>query len=332
MATRIKVATRAAESIEGSTAEPSPVSQALGDARSVLPWRDLGKPARDRFVLYLCLAPIAVLIARAIALGNDIASFAPLAALGLGLEAGLPAFLTFLGSLAFHATHRDAQSRLRQALVCPFCRDAVDREGTVICARARCGALYHRECWDECAKHYGGCAVFGCSAKKCREVTAAGYVLRLARLALAAVLFPPRAVRALRSNEAESAASVYRRAAEASRGIYRATNANSSRQGWIVLGLGVPLSYAVLGLVFGLPRHGTNAEVLRAFAVLLGVPFLLLVLPYLLAVPVVFTFFFAKAVKRALESEFAALERADQGGGTVLGRLRLGLGGKKDCC
>src|SRR5450432_105941 len=84
------------------------------------------------------------------------------------------------------ATTPRPRSRLRQALVCPYCRDSVTRRGTVACARQGCGALYHRDCWSECTRSYGGCAVYGCASKHSKEISAAGYVARLVRLGLAA--------------------------------------------------------------------------------------------------------------------------------------------------
>jgi hypothetical protein len=66
-----------------------------------------------------------------------------------------------------------------------------------VCARTGCGTLYHRECWEECSAHYGGCAVYGCESHSVREVSVAGWLYRLTRLLLAAWLFPPRVARAL---------------------------------------------------------------------------------------------------------------------------------------
>jgi hypothetical protein len=340
----IKISARPAETPETTDAKkapraPSTLKRALGDAGTVLPWRDLGKSARMRLMLYVALAPLWALTLPGVVGGMyasdpgiPVGTANAVALLVLVLGALLaPAAATFAVSLLFHALQgEDVNSRLRQALVCPYCRDSVGSEGTVICARTKCGALYHRECWEECARQYGGCAVYGCTAKKCREVTAAGFALRIAKLLLAAALFPPRAVRALRSNETESALSVYRRAVAASKRVYLWTNANGRRQQAVVLLAGVPLSYLVLAAFgfFHVPyRDDLNFPVF--FGIIFSVPFLMLAIPYLVAVPVVFTFFFALAMKRALEAEFAALERADQGGGTVLGRLRLGIGGKK---
>lgn len=53
--------------------------------------------------------------------------------------------------------------RLRETLVCSYCRDKVDRGQAVGCGRSRCGARYHEECWQECSQVFGGCAVLGCS-------------------------------------------------------------------------------------------------------------------------------------------------------------------------
>src|SRR5262245_3400125 len=88
-----------------------------------------------------------------------------------------------------------ARSRVAEALVCPFCRDVVARQGALACGRRRCGALYHEECWAECSQRYGGCAVFGCESERARDLSALRYVVRVLRVALAAAIFPARAVR-----------------------------------------------------------------------------------------------------------------------------------------
>jgi hypothetical protein len=165
-------------------------------------------------------------------------------------------------------------------------------------------------------------------------VTAAGFVLRLLRLGLAAVLFPPRAVRALRRYEEETPATIYRSALRAARRVYSFTNRDGGRQSFFVLLLGVPLSYLVLYGIFreGI-RRGTldSVDAVVMLVCVFGIPFLMLVLPYLLAIPPAFAFCLVQAANRALASELSALGRADQGGGTVLGRLAAGFG-KKECC
>ncbi|MBI3723487.1 hypothetical protein HY251_05975 [bacterium] len=52
--------------------------------------------------------------------------------------------------------------RLRERLVCSYCHDTVDRSLAASCDQLGCGARYHRDCWRECSKLYGGCAVYGC--------------------------------------------------------------------------------------------------------------------------------------------------------------------------
>jgi hypothetical protein len=54
-----------------------------------------------------------------------------------------------------------------------------------------------------------------------------------------------------------------------------------------------------------------------------------LVLGALLAVPVALVIYTGQVAARILGSEVAALSRADQGGGTVLGRLAAGFGKKE---
>src|SRR5579862_7983026 len=75
-----------------------------------------------------------------------------------------------------------ARSRLLQVLLCPYCRDEVEREGAVVCARLGCGTLYHLECWNECSRLYGGCGVYGCESTRSKEISGFSYVLRFARV------------------------------------------------------------------------------------------------------------------------------------------------------
>jgi hypothetical protein len=93
--------------------------------------------------------------------------------------------------------HVVSRSRVGHALLCPFCRDDVPAREAVACARRGCGALYHRECWEECIAKYGGCAIYGCVSKQANGLSRPGYRLRLFRLMVAALVFPPRAARAL---------------------------------------------------------------------------------------------------------------------------------------
>jgi hypothetical protein len=332
---KLRLRARPAEAAPGEAERTrSPGREAVANALSVLPWRDPGKSAPRRLVLYLAVLPaVFMLVASLVALLAELPSSAAFSVSFLLHAFGCVAAscaTAFVGSLALPALVGGARSRVREALVCPYCRDSVDRGGTVICARKKCGALYHRECWEECRSQYGGCAVYGCSSRGCREVSAAGYALRVARLLLAAALFPPRAVRALRKVETESGISVYWSAVQASRRVYSWTNRDGGRQAIFVLALGIPLSYAAaIPFIQAINASRSSAwPGLGLIATIFLGPFAMLVIPYILAIPILFVVTFLRAIKRALESEFSALERADQGGTTVLGRLAAGVGKK----
>lgn len=90
-----------------------------------------------------------------------------------------------------------ARDRAREAMRCPYCRDDAARV-VLACARPGCGAHYHAECWDECRSSFGGCAVLGCGSQDVRGVGRLRVLGRFVRLLLAAWLFPPRLLRALR--------------------------------------------------------------------------------------------------------------------------------------
>ena len=217
--------------------------------------------------------------------------------------------------------------RVRAALRCPFCRDDVGRRGAVACVRAGCGAIYHRECWEECARDYGGCAVFGCGATAARELSALGWFLRAARLVLAALLFTPRVLAAVREQDR---AEVFARALQRARWIHRATNRDSGNQALAVLVLGVPLSYLIVFAVAWLVRGRvelTPRDMPWFMAVLFGVPFLMLVLPFLAAFAALLGWNSLRLAARVLREELAALERG-QRPGSVLARLARGVGKK----
>jgi hypothetical protein len=265
-------------------------------------------------------------------------SFAALAAVFfLGGIAG-PLVVPFASALpltlGFYALQgKETRKRLRQALVCPYCRDEVEPEGTVICARGGCGALYHRECWDECSQQYGGCAVYGCSSKKCREVSAAGWFLRMARLAVAAVLFPPKIARAIRQADGEGFAAIYRKAVARARVVGVSTNDDENSPAK----MNAHLAFAILLLVVvgtvlvsgvnpaWTRKADTVAGRLTLLAAFIVVP---VTLPWVVALPLTLGFYTLRAVATAFKSELAALARADEGGGSVLGRLRAGFGQK----
>lgn len=58
----------------------------------------------------------------------------------------------------------DVAPASREALVCPFCKDAVGAASEhVECTK--CGTWHHAACFQE----YSGCAVFGCGEQRSRE-------------------------------------------------------------------------------------------------------------------------------------------------------------------
>ena len=46
--------------------------------------------------------------------------------------------------------------------MCAYCRGAIDRSEVARCASRTCGALYHADCWLNCAADTGKCAIMGC--------------------------------------------------------------------------------------------------------------------------------------------------------------------------
>jgi len=229
-------------------------------------------------------------------------------------------------------SHEAPRSRLRRALLCPFCRDEVTRKSAVLCARRSCGALYHRECWDECATQYGGCAIYGCSSKTSREVTRTGYVLRLVRLLVAAAFFPRRVVRAIDAYE-EPAPGVRGVVPRRGLSLILARTTESLR----LLAPGESLSNAVVfvavscllvtSLAFSHANHSTlesSEDVFLGHLALVGWTAGAL---FGLVLASVVGFHLLRVLGHVLESEVGALRRADEGA-TVLGRLRRGDGKK----
>jgi hypothetical protein len=239
------------------------------------------------------------------------------------------------------------RARVHEALVCPYCRDTVKKRGTLACARRGCGALYHRECWEECSSHYGGCAVFGCESKRAKEVSAAGYLWKLARVLLAALIFPPRLVRALAQDERTESErkSLGKRSLAYAALLNPMTASGVNALVCFLLYLGaLPAVFSVyLWIITPLLKHpppwteqapwahATDdsheglAFLIGAIAVLIAV-FLPVPVGFLLALG----FNVMKLVSHVLRGEVASLGRADEGGTTVLGRLRSGEGKKRE--
>lgn len=216
-------------------------------------------------------------------------------------------------------------ARVREALVCPYCRDQVARDDVVACAARTCGALYHRECWEHCATEFGSCAALGCGSTQHRELSAVGYLYRLARLFVAAILFPPRALKAWRETPRDS--SVYQEAhRRAGQGLDQFLSHPLLR--FLVFVCLVVLSYSVaLGILFGVASLQGGSGILQSqiaiFCVMFCSPLLVPVLSYLATFQLVLGFHLARAT---LAGEFAALDRADQGGLSYLARIAASVG------
>jgi hypothetical protein len=149
------------------------------------------------------------------------------------------------------------RARVRQALVCPYCRDHVTREDAVACGRRGCGTLYHHECFEECLRSYGGCAVYGCRSQVTREVSRAGYVARVLRLFIAALFFPRRVVRALRRTETETLGSMVSRAWEGAKGWWPDSSVGClvlMEPAVVLLWIALPLVWFVLSLTYYVAR------------------------------------------------------------------------------
>ena len=215
-----------------------------------------------------------------------------------------------------------SRGRVRQALLCPYCRDGVARRGSVACARKGCGTLYHRECWDECAASYGGCAVYGCGSQSAHEVSAAGYFVRLAKLVLAALLFPPRLARRIVASREPGAASPLSLAHAATKGVL--PSRDQSKNGPLKFFVHLTLVGVALWTLMlfesreWLVRFSAGTQTVARVGWIVGVAFFL---PYVLA-------FVPTLVFYVLRSELAALLRADVERATVLTRLREGKGKK----
>ncbi|MCO5167091.1 MAG: hypothetical protein M9894_12120 [Planctomycetes bacterium] len=225
------------------------------------------------------------------------------------------------------------RARVREAMRCPFCRDDVARAGAVGCARRGCGALYHAECWEECAASYGGCAVFGCGCEEATGVTRTALLVRALRLLVAAALFPPRMLEALRQ-EGEGVAAVHRALREDADRAHHLMwdpdrpGARSSRaRFWMfaskLLMLALAYGLVIWAVVTWDLLRGTRGEL--ALLLVVAVPVAFTLAFYFGTWPVALGLHWARAV---LEGEFHALARAAGGGGTVLDRMRA-PGGKK---
>ena len=218
-----------------------------------------------------------------------------------------------------------ARARLRAALACPYCKDALPADAAIACDRKGCGAFYHDECWAEVRASYGGCAVYGCGSTAGHPVGRFGLQRHVLRLLLAAALFTPKLVKRIQEGERQRFADVWRQAREYQAGISR----DASRT--IALGivnlvvsvagtLATVVTLELLGVeVDRLPRAGKVALVLLACVV----PIVIIRMP----LAGHFGWGASRLLGRVFRDELAALRRADEG--TFLARLAGGAG-KKD--
>ena len=223
------------------------------------------------------------------------------------------------------APTRRARDRVRAALTCPFCRDGVARRDAVVCKRDGCGAVYHQECWDECLQDYGGCAVFGCECRGARTISRVGLLWRWLRLLVAAVLFPPRVITALNSEEAVSHATPWGRVLDEARLLHRetwsgaASSPETQRRHNVTSGIQLCLSILISvltawsGYVLTKTPGWTLVGSLLTLSALFSGPFLTYALMATATLGLV-------AARHVLAGEFSALGRADQGE-TVISRM-----------
>ncbi len=206
-----------------------------------------------------------------------------------------------------------ARSRLSEALVCPYCRDGISRSAVVACARSGCGALYHRECWEECARRYGGCAVFGCESHAARPVGLLGYLVRLARMAIAAILFPPRVVGQLGREG-------YRVNVRDALAIHLQCFRRDLERYWYVVFVVVFLPALVLGGLVAIANLDPHTNGIP-WGLLIGlVPASLWVLPFVFALVLMALLYGTLALSDGFARELAALRRA--GDGTTIDAMR----------
>jgi len=222
-----------------------------------------------------------------------------------------------------------ARARAREALRCPFCRDAVGGDDAFACGRSGCGALYHQECWDECLAGYGGCAALGCGGKSGRRLSRLGLWARFLRLLAAALVFGPRAYEALRQEQSPERRALMARIRAEARHLHQAMWGRTERSLGCAGRLAASATQLVVALVCLVAAIGAWALVVHLggpipliLAGMVTTPVQAVLLAYGLTWPGAVFVLWARAVFRG---ELAALERL--GRPTTIDRMRRG-GGK----
>src|SRR5581483_9870736 len=161
---------------------------------------------------------------------------------------------------------------------------------------------------------------------------------KLMRLMIAALVFPPRLVRAIRNDERQHRALVARSLEEARRLDPRHAKGGDAIGALLVYLIALPASllavfhialyvvYGQLGLVVrdSAPWYGLSGTVSIIAAILSPFGFLAAAFaPVLVGFAIALGFNFMAFVSRVFRAELAALDRAGNPESTVLGRLRL---------
>jgi hypothetical protein len=240
----------------------------------------------------------------------------PLFAVGLGLSIDL----AVIGPVLHLLRRVGAEgARLRAALACPYCKDALPDAAASACDQKGCGAFYHEECWTECHASYGGCAIYGCGGKTSHPVGRLALRRHVLRLVIATILFTPKLVKRIQESEQLSFRDVWQRAREYQRGV--------SHDGLRTSAFGLVNAVVCVACVLGLARAHQREIISDVAFVLLIFP--LMALPFLfLRTPLLAHFGWgaSRVLAAVFRAELAALRRADEG--TFLARLAGGLGKK----
>lgn len=249
--------------------------------------------------------------------------------LGLSVSLGFGIDRVAVAPLVRLARHLGAETaRLRAALACPYCKDALPEAAAIACDRKGCGAFYHEECWAECGATYGGCAIYGCGSRSGHLVGRFALQRHVLRLLVAAALFPPRFVKRIQEGERQSFREVWRQARE-----YQRALSNDARRTLLVGGVSALIcTLAAVGVLLSFDERLERSRYFGDVSLLgFGVVYLLVMaLPVvLMRVPLAahFAWGVKRLVGRIFRDELAALRRADEG--TFLARLAGGAG-KKD--
>ena len=232
------------------------------------------------------------------------------------------------------------RARLHEALVCPYCRDAVARRGPSL-ARGAAAARSITASAGTSAPRTTAAAPSSAASPggraRSRSPATSG---RLARLAVAAVLFPPRLIKAIANDErteSERKSLAKRSLAYAALLDPRTAKGINAVVCFALYLCGLPAVLFVFTAIIARlrpdrsPGHYTPDDNEAIIFALGGVAVAVAVfMPVPIGFALALGFNFMKLVAHVLRGEVASLGRADEGGTTVLGRLRSGAGKKTE--